>query len=208
MGNIYGYIRVSSTEQNEDRQIQALKKAPLTMDDITTVEMNVEGMTTALLSGQIDAAATWSPNTVTIEQSLGDDYLVLGTNNDYTDQAAFPSSFICLPSYAEENQDILVRFSQAIMKAQAYRAANIDEVAETLAGDLEAPVDTMLLATGEGNWQGTVDCMGDIDTIRGYYEAQQQVFLNNGTVTEEVPVDNYVLFDVMQAAYEAYSANS
>ena len=34
MGNIYGYIRVSSTEQNEDRQIQALKKAPLTMDDI------------------------------------------------------------------------------------------------------------------------------------------------------------------------------
>lgn len=28
MGNIYGYIRVSSTEQNEDRQIQALKKAP------------------------------------------------------------------------------------------------------------------------------------------------------------------------------------
>ena len=75
----------------------ALEEAGLTMDDIETVEMNVEGMTTALLAGQIDAAATWSPNTVTIEQALGDDYLVLGTNNDYTDQAAFPSSFICTP---------------------------------------------------------------------------------------------------------------
>ena len=183
-----------------------LEEAGLTMDDIETIEMNVEGMTTALLSGQIDAAATWSPNTVTIEQALGDDYLVLGTNNDYTDQAAFPSSFICTPEYAEENHDILVRFSQAILKAEAYRAANIDEVAKTLAADLDAPEETMLLATGEGNWQGAVDCMGDFDTIRGYYEAQQQVFLNNGTVTEEVPVDNYVLFDVMEEAYTAYSA--
>ena len=65
----------------------------------------------------------------------------------------------------------------------------------------------MLLSVGEGDWQGAVDCMGDFDTIRSLYEAQQQVFLNNGTITEEVPVDNYVLFDVMQQAYEAYSAS-
>ena len=79
-------------------------------------------------------------------------------------------------------------------------------MAETLAADLDAPVDTMLQSVGEGNWQGAVDCMGDLDTIRGFYEAQQQVFLNNGTVTEEVPVDNYVLFDVMEQAYTAYEA--
>lgn len=183
-----------------------LQDAGLTEADINTVEMNVEGMTAALVSGQIDAAATWSPNTVTLAEAMGDDYLVLGTNNDYTDQAAFPSSFICTSEYASANQDILVRFSQAILKAQVYRAENIDEVAKMLAAKLDAPEDTMLAATGEGNWQGTVDCMGDFDTIRGYYEAQQQVFLNNGTVTEEVPVENYVLFDVMQAAYDAYSA--
>ena len=181
-------VAVSSGTSSEIILQFVLEEAGLTMDDIETIEMNVEGMTTALLSGQIDAAATWSPN------------------NDYTDQAAFPSSFICTPEYAEENHDILVRFSQAILKAEAYRAANIDEVAKTLAADLDAPEETMLLATGEGNWQGAVDCMGDFDTIRGYYEAQQQVFLNNGTVTEEVPVDNYVLFDVMEEAYTAYSA--
>lgn len=199
-------VAVSSGTSSEIILQFVLQDAGLTMDDIQTVEMNVEGMTTALLSGQIDAAATWSPNTVTIEQALGDDYLVLGTNNDYTDQAAFPSSFICTPEYAEANQDILVRFSQAILKAQVYRAANIDEVAKTLAADLDAPEDTMLLAVGEGNWQGAVDCMGDFDTIRGLYEAQQQVFLNNGTITEEVPVDNYVDFNVMQQAYDNYSA--
>ena len=199
-------VAVSSGTSSEIILQFVLQDAGLTMDDIETVEMNVEGMTTALLSGQIDAAATWSPNTVTIEQALGDDYLVLGTNNDYTDQAAFPSSFICTPEYAEANQDILVRFSQAILKAQVYRAANIEEVAKTLAADLDAPEDTMLLAVGEGNWQGAVDCMGDFDTIRSLYQAQQQVFLNNGTITEEVPVDNYVDFNVMQTAYDNYSA--
>ncbi|WP_297211790.1 ABC transporter substrate-binding protein [uncultured Flavonifractor sp.] len=200
-------VAVSSGTSSEIILQFVLEDAGLTIDDITTVEMNVEGMTTALIAGQIDAAATWSPNTVTLEQAMGDNYLVLGTNNDYTDQAAFPSSFICTPDYAAANQDILERFSQAILKAQVYRAANIEEVASTLAGDLDAPEDTMLLAVGEGNWQGAVDCMGDFDAIRGLYEAQQQVFLNNGTITEEVPVDNYVLFDVMQAAYDAYSAN-
>ena len=200
-------VAVSSGTSSEIILQFVLADAGLTMDDINTVEMNVEGMTTALIAGQIDAAATWSPNTVTLEQTLGDNYLVLGTNTDYTDQAAFPSSFICTPEYAEANQDILVRFSQAILKAQVYRAENIDEVAKTLAADLDAPEDTMLLSVGEGDWQGAVDCMGDFDTIRSLYEAQQQVFLNNGTITEEVPVDNYVLFDVMQQAYEAYSAS-
>ena len=32
------------------------------------------------------------------------------------------------------------------------------------------------------------------------------MFLNNGTITEEVPVDNYVDFNVMQTAYDNYSA--
>ena len=55
------------------------------------------------VSGQIDAAATWSPNTVTLEQQLGDDYLVLGNNTDYSDRIAFPGSFVCLPEYADKN---------------------------------------------------------------------------------------------------------
>ena len=131
-------------------------------------------MTTALLSGQIDAAATWSPNTVTIEEQLGDNYLVLGTNTDYSDEVAFPSSFVCLPDYAEENAEVLARFGAAIDKAQQYRAENIEEVAKLLSSELDVPEETMVAATGEGDWQGAVDCQGDTDTILGYYTAQQQ----------------------------------
>ncbi len=194
-------VGVSSGTSSEIILSLVLAEAGLTMDDIEAVEMDVSGMTTALISGSIDAAATWSPNTVTIQQQLGDDYLVLGTNADFTDQATFPSSFVCLPDYVTENADVLTRFGAAIAKAHIYRAENIDEVASLLASELDLDEATMLESTGEADWDGAVEADGDIDTILGYYEAQQQVFLNNETITEEVPVEDYVATDIMEDAY-------
>ena len=37
-------------------------------------------------------------------------------------------------------------------------------------------------------------------TIKGYYEVQQKNFIDNGDVESEVPVEDYVLFDVMEEA--------
>ena len=96
---------------------------------------------------------------------------------------------------------MLARFGAAIDKAQQYRAENIEEVAKLLSSELDVPEDTMVAATGEGDWQGAVDCQGDTDTILGYYTAQQQVFLDNGTVEAEVPVEDYVKTDIMEEAY-------
>lgn len=193
-------VGVASGTSSEIILQYVLRDAGLTVDDINTVEMDVSGMTTALISGQIDAAATWSPNTVTLEEQLGDDYLVLGTNTDYSDEVAFPGSYVVLPEYAEENHDVLVRFGAALDKGKVYRAEHIDDVAKLLASELGVPEDTLLQSTGEGDWQGAVDCQGDTDTILGYYQAQQQVFLDAGTVTEEVPVENYVKTDIMDEA--------
>lgn len=181
-----------------------LRDAGLTEDDITKVEMDVSGMTTALISGQIDAAATWSPNTVTLEEQLGDDYLVLGTNTDYSDEVAFPGSYVCLPEYAEENHDVLVRFGAALDKGKVYRNEHIDDVAKLLASELGVPEDTLLQSTGEGDWAGAVDAIGNIDVITGYYEAQQKVFLDGGQIEAEVPVEDYVLVDVITESDELY----
>ena len=37
-----------------------------------------------------------------------------------------------------------------------------------------------------------------------YYEIQQKNFLESGAIEEEVPVENYVHFDIMNEAYDAY----
>lgn len=122
----------------------------------------------------------------------------LGTNADFLDSAIFPSSYICTPEYAEANHDILVRFAQALDKAHDWRAAHPEEMAKLLAKELDAPEDTMLAAVGEADWQTITEVCGDMDAIKTVYETQQGIFLDNGTITENVPVEDYVLFDVMR----------
>ena len=199
-------VAVSSGTSSEIILQQALAPPRMTKGDINTVEMTVDGMTTAMVSGQIDACASWSPNTVTLQNALGDNYVNLGCNADFLDSAIFPSSYICTPEYAEANHDILVRFAQALDKAHDWRAEHPEEMAKLLAKELDAPEETMVAAVGEADWQTITEVCGDMDAIKTVYETQQGIFLDNGTITEQVPVEDYVLFDVMQEAYDAYSA--
>ena len=200
-------IAVASGTSSEVILNYVLADAGLTKDDVTLTEMKVDGMTTAMIAGQIDACATWSPNTITLEEQLGDDYLVLGTNTDYTDKVAFPSSYVCLPDYADSNKEVLERFGAALDMGKVYRAEHIDEVAKLLADKLGLPQETLLQSTGEGDWQGAADAIGDTDKILGYYKAQQQVFLDNGRITEAVPVENYVLSEVITEGDKLYKEN-
>ena len=184
----------------------ALKSAGLTSDDLEIVEMDANGMVSAMVSGNVDACATWSPGTVTISEALGDKTVWLATNQDYINEATFPSSFITTQKYADEHHDILVRFSRALQKAADYRNEHIEEVAEMVAKQCEVDASTMLACVGEGNWTITSDFQKkalEDGTIQKYYENQQQVFIDGGRLTEKVDVNNYVLFDVMKEANEA-----
>lgn len=183
----------------------ALQSVGMSQDDIETVEMDANGIVSAMISGNVDACATWSPGTTTILDALGDKGVLLADNMNYVDQVTFPSSFITSQKYADENHDVLVRFARALQKAGDYRAANIDEVAKLVAKQCEVDEATMLACTGEGNWL-TGEFVGEAladGTIKSYYENQQKVFIDGGRLTEEVPVDNYVLFDIMQEAFDA-----
>ena len=198
-------IAVSSGTSAEIILNLALASAGLTQDDVTLVEMDANGMVSAMVSGGVDACATWSPSTMTIANALGDKALTLATNNDYVDQVTFPSSFITTEAFANENHDVLVRFSRALLMAQDYRADNIEEVAKWVAKQCKADEQTMLDCVGEGNWlTGEFVAAGLEDgTVKSYYENQQKVFIDAGRITEEVPVEDYVMFDVMEEAVAA-----
>ena len=198
-------IAVSSGTSAEIILNLALASAGLTQDDVTLVEMDANGMVSAMVSGGVDACATWSPSTMTIANALGDKALTLATNIDYVDQVTFPSSFITTEKFANENHDVLVRFSRALLMAQDYRADNIEEVAKWVAKQCKADEQTMLDCVGEGNWlTGEFVAAGLEDgTVKSYYENQQKVFIDAGRITEEVPVEDYVMFDVMEEAVAA-----
>ena len=198
-------IAVSSGTSAEIILNLALASAGLTQDDVTLVEMDANGMVSAMVSGGVDACATWSPSTMTIANALGDKALTLATNNDYVDQVTFPSSFITTEKFANENHDVLVRFSRALLMAQDYRADNIEEVAKWVAKQCKADEQTMLDCVGEGNWLTGVFVAAGLEdgTVKSYYENQQKVFIDAGRITEEVPVEDYVMFDVMEEAVAA-----
>ena len=178
----------------------------MTTDDLEVVEMDANGIVTAMISGNVDACATWSPGTMTIEQALGDKTAWLATNQDYVNEVTFPSSYITTQKYADENREVLVRFTRALQKAADYRSSNIEEVAGWVAKQCEVDGDTMLATVGEGNWTITSDFLAkslEDGTIQKYYENQQQVFIDGGRLTDKVDVTKYVLFDVMKEANEA-----
>ena len=59
-GKTVGYASGTSSETMLQR---ALEDAGLTMDDIVPYDMDTSNMVTAMVSGDLDACATWSPNT-------------------------------------------------------------------------------------------------------------------------------------------------
>ncbi|MCD7748947.1 MAG: ABC transporter substrate-binding protein [Oscillospiraceae bacterium] len=197
-------IAVQSGTSSEIILQQVLYSAGLTEDDVELVEMTVDVMTTAMISGQVDACAIWSPNSVTVQTQLGDSCINLGGNADFLDSAIFPSSYITTAEYAEENADVLVRFGAALNLAHEWRAANIEETAINLAHHLDVDEDTMLECLEEADWYTILDVCGDMDAIKTVYETQQSVFIANGRITETVDTEEYVLYDIMQDAYDLF----
>ena len=184
----------------------ALQKAGMTRDDMELVEMDANGAVTAMVSGKVDACATWSPSTNIIRDKMGDNVVTLAGNADFFDQVAFPGSFIVTEAFAKDNHDAIVRFYAAILKAMDYRKDNIEEVCKWLAKEIEADPETIIATKDNYEWLTAKDVEDGLadDSIKKCYESQQQVFIDSERIKEKVPVDQYVMFDVMNEALELY----
>ena len=114
------------------------------------------------------------------------------------------SSWICLPSYAEANHDVLVRFTRALLKGMQFASQqeNWDYAVELYAKQCAKDFTACQVETGDATWfsadyikQGLAD-----GTFTDLYTRQQQMFIENGAVEAPVELSNYILFDVMNEA--------
>lgn len=197
-------VAYASGTSSETILRRALDSVGLTMDDIEAYDMEVSNMVSAIVSGSIDACAPWSPSSATIEAELGDDVIKFCSNTTFADIAADCASWICMPDYDEQNHDILVKFTRGLYKAMDYgsKEENYEEVAGYVAEACGTDLESAMNQTGDGAWLDSATLLGYVEdgTIEGYYKVQQDNFLASGDVTEEVPVSDYVLFDVMKEA--------
>lgn len=177
----------------------ALAAAGLTMDDIEAYEMDATNMVAAMSSGSVDACTAWNPYSVQILNNCEG-----AVELEFATDSVNLSSWICLPGYAEENRDILIRFSRALYKAMAYSSQeeNWDYAVGLYAKQCAKDKESCLVETGDATWFSADDVKNGIadGTMQAYYQRQQEMFIEGGAVEGEVPLENYVLFDVMQEA--------
>ena len=197
-------VAYSSGTSSEDILRNALTAHNMTMDDIQAMDMDAPSIVTAMMSGGVDACATWSPNSLTILEGM-EGTTKLADNMTFSDTTVSLASWIATPKYLEENRDVTVRFVRALMKAMDYAAdGNYEEVAQWCATQAALDYDTMYNQRGDADWltgKEVVDGVAD-GTVKGYYELQQRNLLDGGSITEEdvCPVEDYVDFDLMTEA--------
>ncbi len=192
-------VAYSSGTSSEDILMNSLNKAGMTIDDIQAVDMDASGIVTAMISGGVDACATWSPNSLKILEEVKDSTKICD-NLTFSDTTVSLASWIVTPKYGQENQDKILRFTRALYKAMDYAADDhYDEVAKYVSTQTATDYDSVYEQRGDADWlTGKEVAAGAADgTVEKYYKIQQDNFIKSGAVEKEVPVSDYVMLDNM-----------
>lgn len=200
-GKVVGYSAGTSSEAILQK---TLASAGLTMDDITAMEMDASGLVSAMVSGSLDACALWSPSSLLVVEQCGDDSVIIANNLTFADQSASVSSWIVMEKYAAENEQILERYLRALYKAKDFRAnpENARQISEWIAAKCGLDVETVYSQRGDAEWLTAAEMIEMIDSgkMEALYKSQQNGFIASGAVEGEVPVADYVMFDLMKKA--------
>ena len=173
----------------------ALEVGGLTVDDVTAMSLSIDNIVPAAVSKTIDAAVCWNPYSGQILKQVEGSYEI-----EFADGSTNISSWICLPKYAEENHDILVRFTRALFKGMDWgsKEENYDTVAQYSANQTKTSLESNQLQLGDDLTSGLKD-----GTIKKYYEGMQNDMVKGENIKPEEAkedVGDFVLFDVMEEA--------
>lgn len=194
-------VAYSSGTSSEDILVNSLLKYGMTMDDIQAFDMDASAIVTAMLSGGVDACATWSPNSLKILEEMPD-ASKLTDNMTFSDTTVSLASWICMPRFAAEKRDVLLRFTRALFKGMDYAAnEHYDEVSEWISQQTATSYDSVYAERGVAKWlTGQEVAAGAADgTVEGYYLLQRDTFAASGAVEKDPPpaVAEYVMLDMM-----------
>lgn len=204
-GKTIGY---SAGTSSETILTVALESVGLTMDDVNAMSMDSTALTTAAMSGTVDAVAAWSPFSLTILDQA-ENATDICSNVDFASLVS-PGSWVVNPKWGEEHQDEMVRFVRAMYKAMDYAAAATtdDAIAEEVAGYIAAVIssdaETVIGQRYDGSWMTSAQVLEMLDSgeVIRIYGDQQATFIASGTLEAEgnLTPEEFVLTDIMQEA--------
>lgn len=204
-GKTIGYAAGTSSETI---LTTALESVGLTMADVNALSMDSTALTTAALSGSVDAVAAWSPYSLTI-MAEAENATDICSNVDFANLVS-PGSWVVNPKYADENADVIVRFIRAMYKGMDYAAAATtddavaNEVAGYIAKIISSDAETVIGQRYDGSWKTSAEVLEMVNNgeVVRIYGDQQATFIANGAVdasTALAPAD-FVLTALMLEA--------
>ena len=195
-------VAYSAGTSSEVILTNALNSVGLTMDDITAMNMDASAIVTAMMTGDVDACALWSPESLTVLEQV-EGTTKLADNVTFSDTSVSLASWIAMPDRVESERDMFVRFVTALFEGMDYSAdEHYDEVAQWVADLLAIDYESAYNQRGDAEWltgKEVYDGIAD-GTVAGYYELQQEIMISSGNLESEVPVEDYVAFDIMTEA--------
>ena len=198
-------VAYSAGTSSEVILTNALNSVGLTMDDINAMNMDSSAIVTAMMTGDVDACALWSPESLTVLEQV-EGTTKLADNMTFSDTSISLASWIAMPDRVESERDMFVRFVTALFQGMDYSAdEHYDEVAQWVADLLAIDYDSAYNQRGDADWltgKEVYDGVAD-GTVAGYYELQQEIMISSGNLESEVPVEDYVAFDIMTEAGDA-----
>lgn len=188
----------------------ALEKAGLTRDDVELYNMNASNMVSAAIGGTVDAVAAWSPSSLTILKEVAGSVDIC-SNVDF-DGLASPGSWVVNPTWADKNEETIVKFLRAMYKGMDYAAAATtddtvaNEVAGYIATIIASDVETVIGQRYDGSWltSAAMKEMLNNGSLVKVYADQRANFIAGGTITEEQAVctaEQFILSDLMTQAF-------
>ena len=198
-------VAYSAGTSSEVILTNALNSVGLTMDDINAMNMDSSAIVTAMMTGDVDACALWSPESLTVLEQV-EGTTKLADNVTFSDTSVSLASWIAMPDRVESERDMFVRFVTALFQGMDYSAdEHYDEVAQWVADLLAIDYDSAYNQRGDADWltgKEVYDGVAD-GTVAGYYELQQEIMISSGNLESPVPVEDYVAFDIMTEAGDA-----
>ena len=198
-------VAYSAGTSSEVILTNALNSVGLTMDDINAMNMDSSAIVTAMMTGDVDACALWSPESLTVLEQV-EGTTKLADNMTFSDTSISLASWIAMPDRVESERDMFVRFVTALFQGMDYSAdEHYDEVAQWVADLLAIDYDSAYNQRGDADWltgKEVYDGVAD-GTVAGYYELQQEIMISSGNLESPVPVEDYVAFDIMTEAGDA-----
>lgn len=182
----------------------ALDREGIDPNEIKIINMDVSGAVAAFTTGKVDAAAMWAPYTAEVKKQLGEKVVKLADNDSFRDQYVFPGSWVATPKWIKDNEDIVVRFNRAVLKAMDYRYENIDQVIEWVAKFNGTPIDSAKAEKDSVIFLTSKEIYDAFSTDQAYtwFTNLTQIFVDSEQLEEKVPGEKFVIVDYLIDAYE------